>query len=76
MRKNIVKSYGENHKRDTCFCYFLYAWQVLEMVSLVAMTVLLVLISQCIGVLKFKIEKMCIAGSDSDIIPVFYVCDT
>lgn len=46
------------------------------MVSLVAMTVLLVLISQCIGVLKFKIEKMCIAGSDSDIIPAFYVCDT
>ncbi len=29
----------------------------LSRLSLVAMTVLLVLISQCIGVLKFKIEK-------------------
>lgn len=39
------------------FAIFCTLGRFLEMVSLVAMTVLLVLISQCIGVLKFKIEK-------------------
>ena len=48
--------------RYTCFCDFLSAC-CFFMVSLVAMIVLLVL-------------KMYIVGSDSDIIPVFYVCGT
>ena len=39
------------------FAIFCTLGRFLEMVSLVAMTVLLVLSSQCIGVLKFKIEK-------------------